>query len=158
MYVITIIKVNIIIIPIIIDVIANEFTDAVLLVIFPPASTASITTDIADPIAPDICLRVLFIAVASSTSEATILIVHVIDGVNPSPAPVHRNICVIIIYVMLVFIVYVVIDMNPIMEKMDDIISTFFIPILSLSTGPMKLNRSNTIVPGSSINPDVVAE
>ena len=79
------------------DVTPKDLTDVILCPMFPPAISVNITTDIADPIAPNSCLSVLFIAVASSTSYDTTLIVHVIAGVNANPAPMHLIICVIII-------------------------------------------------------------
>ena len=54
----------------------------------PPAKTVIKTTATADPIAPMICLTVLLIAVASSTSPDTTAIVHVTAGIKPKPAPI----------------------------------------------------------------------
>ena len=76
----------------------NPCTDARSCPIFPPANVAINTTASADPIAAEICLTVLLIAVASSTSPDTIAIVHVVEAIKPKPAPIVRMICVTIMY------------------------------------------------------------
>ena len=80
-----------------VEVSPNAKTETLLWVGLPPANSANMTTDNAEPIAPISCLTVLLMAVASSILPDTTLMVQVTTGIKPKPAPIALNIWVIII-------------------------------------------------------------